>query len=282
MRMTVLTFVKNNKAARFYPVPFLLLLAVFAPVLVELVSDWYNDPNYSHGFLVPLVSIYLFWTRREELSRIAVLSSPSGLLVITVGILLFIIANGAAEFFTVRLSFVIILIGLIQYLFGTTFVKSIWFELAFLLFMIPIPYVIYFMATAPMQLLASKVSFVSLNALGMDIVRQGNILHIPGYSLEVAEACSGLRSLISLLALGGLYAHLTQRWLPFKIILFLATIPLAIIANVFRVFATTVAAAFIGDEITNEPLHTLFGLSVFLVAFVGLFVLGRLLERIRA
>ena len=146
--------------------------------------------------------------------------------------------------------------------------------------MIPIPYVLYYAATFPMQLLASKITAVSLSLIGMDVVRQGNIIHIPGYSLEVADACSGMRSLVSLLALGALYAHLSQRRLTSKVILFLSTVPIAVAANVFRVFVTALIAHTVTTEVTQEPLHTIMGLSVFVVAFVLLFVLGAILRKL--
>lgn len=260
-------------------IPFLLLLIIYAPALLELVEDWYLDSNYSHGFLIPLVSLYMIWSKREELAAIPSSISPSGLVLVIVGIVMFIVGNSASEYFTVRLSFVIILIGLVRYLFGRQIMEKIWFELTFLIFMIPIPYVIYYTATFPLQLLASKITATILTFIGLDIVRQGNILHIPGYSLEVAEACSGMRSIVSLLALGALYAQMTQPNTARKIILFLSTIPLAIAANVFRVFVTTILAAVVGDEVAQEPLHSLFGMSVFVVAFTGLFLFGRILLR---
>ena len=243
------------------------------------VEDWYLDSNYSHGFLIPLVSLYLIWSKRDELAATPTTISSGGLVLVVVGIMMFIFGNSASEYFSVRLSFVIVLAGLVRYLFGRQITGKIWFELTFLIFMIPIPYVIYYTATFPMQLLASKVTAAILSLIGLDVVRQGNILHIPGYSLEVAEACSGMRSLVSLLALGALYAHMTQPNAARKIILFLSTIPLAIAANVFRVFATTIMAAIVGDEVAQEPLHTIFGMSVFVIAFIGLFIFGRIILR---
>jgi exosortase len=147
--------------------------------------------------------------------------------------------------------------------------------------MVPIPYVIYFALTFPMQLLASKITAGTLSAIGMEVYRQGNILHLPGgISLEVAEACSGMRSLVSLLALGALYAYVTQKRTAGKIILFLATIPIAVIANIFRVFVTALLATTVSAGITTEPWHSLMGMSVFVVSFVLLFILGTILRAV--
>jgi exosortase len=193
---------------------------------------------------------------------------------------MFVLANGGAEYFTLRVSMVVTLVGLVFYLFGPVLVRAAWFEFFFLLFMIPIPYVIYFAATFPMQLLASKITATILNAIGMGVVRQGNIIHIHGYSLEVAEACSGMRSLVSLLGLGALYAYLSQKRFTPQLILFLSTIPIAVAANVFRVFVTSLLAYTVTEDVTREPLHSIMGLSVFVVAFVMMFIVGQILKRV--
>jgi exosortase len=202
----------------------------------------------------------------------------SGLILVAVGLVLFVLANAAAEYFTLRLSLIVTFAGLVWMLFGRRFASDIWFELAFLVFMIPLPYVIYYAATFPMQLFATKVTVAILHLLGMSAVQQGNIIHLPGYSLEVAEACSGLRSLISLLALGAVYARLTQKGLPRQIILFLSTIPIAIAANIFRVTFTAVGAYAISKDLAEDFLHELSGMMVFVVAFIMLFIWGAILK----
>jgi len=259
--------------------PFAVLVLVYAPALYELVQTWVQDDNYSHGFLVPVVSAWLLWQKRESL-RTAVRSiDRAGLMLIIIGALLFVVGNGGAEYFTVRISFVVTLFGLVLYLFGREVVKLAWFELAFLCFMIPIPYVVYYALTFPMQLLASKVTSGILSSIGMTVYRQGNILHLSGgTSLEVAEACSGMRSLMSLLALGALFAYMTQKRLAGKIILFASTVPIAVIANVFRVFVTALVATTVSAEVATEPIHSIMGLSVFVVSFVLMLIVGTVLR----
>lgn len=265
-------------------IPIYLLAAVlfgaYLPALVDLVYDWYSDSNYSHGFLVPLVSGWLLWKKRAALGALTTSQSALGLVIVAIGMVLFIIGNGASEYFTVRFSLVLTLFGLVLYIFGAPMIRKTWFEILFLVFMIPIPYVIYFSATFPMQLLASKVTVKLLSIIGMTVVRQGNIIHLPGEVLEVAEACSGLRSLISLLALGAIYAYMTQKSLTAKIILFLSTIPIAVAGNVFRVFVTALVAYTSDIEVTVEPLHTIMGLSVFVIAFILLFIFGAILKKV--
>ncbi len=260
--------------------PFAVLLLVYLPILYELLIDWATDSNYSHGFLIPLVCGYLLWNKRAELAAVPRQIDPRGLFVVIGGMVLLILGVGAAEFFVARVSFVTVLFGLCFYLWGRGIVRHTWFEVCFLLFMIPVPYVIYFAATFPMQALASKITVFGLNLIGMTVVRQGNMIHLPGYSLEVAEACSGMRSLVSLLALGALYAHTTQHRLAAKITLFVSTVPIAIVANVFRVFVTSLLAYVVTDEVTKEPMHSIMGLSVFVVAFIMLFIEGAILRRV--
>ncbi len=260
--------------------PFLALPAIYLPALYDLVIEWYTDPNYSHGFLIPIISGFLLWKKRE-----AILSAPratdyGGLVVLIAGLLLFVVANSAAEYFTIRLSFLVTFIGLVYCLFGREIVKLARFELLFLVFMVPIPYLIYYTATVPMQLLASKITVWALNMIGAGAIRQGNIIYLGNTALEVADACSGMRSLVSLLALGCLYAHLSQKRPSAKLILFASTVPIAVIGNAFRVFVTSLLTYTVTENVTDEPLHTILGLSVFVVAFVLLFILATILRRL--
>lgn len=256
------------------------IFLIYLPVLIDLVINWYNDANYSHGFLVPLISGYLLWRRRKELAEAPLSSNSLGLILVIGSIMLFVVGNAASEYFTVRFSLILALFGIVLYLFGNEIVKKSWFEIVFLVFMIPVPYVVYFSATFPMQLLASKVTAGLLDILGMPVVRQGNIIHLPNESLEVAEACSGLRSLISLLALGAIYAHMTQKKLWAKVVLFGSTVPIAVLGNVFRVFVTSILVYTAELNVTDEPMHSIMGATVFVIAFIMLFIFGLILRRI--
>lgn len=333
--------VAGSRSKYIISIAFALLVLVYLPVIAGLVTEWYNDDNYSHGFLVPAISALLLFLKRGDFGEllnppgslltfrkliiavviVAVVFSffadsglaftvvlnaaawflivrgfvrlgrqgrlkgwtdPSGdhtgLPPIILGMIIFVLANAAAEYFTLRFSLVLTLYGMIWYLFGRKFARENWFEFAFLLFMIPLPYVIYYAATFPMQLLATKATVTILNIVGMSAVQQGNMIHLPGYSLEVAEACSGLRSLISLLALGAVYARYTQKDLPRQIILFVSTVPIAIAANIFRVLFTAVGAYTVSKELAEDFLHELSGMMVFVVAFILLFLWGAVLK----
>jgi exosortase len=258
----------------------LVLLGIYLPVFTELVSDWEKDPNYSHGFLVPLVSLFLLWKKRKELSQIQTKVSPLGLGIITGGLFLLLVGTAGAEYFTVRLSFVLLLFGLVWYFGGARMAKTSSVPIWYLVLAIPVPYVIYFAVAFPLQIWATKITAVLLHLLGMPSLRQGNVIHLPGYSLEVVEACSGLRSLVSLLALSGVYAHLTQKTTLKKLILFLSAVPIALVANIFRISMTALGAYLISPKMAEDFLHELSGLVVFIVSFICLFIFGEILKRI--
>jgi len=264
-----------------YLLPLVVLLAVYLPTLYDLVTDWAADANYSHGFLIPIVSFYLIWIKRKELAATTMKSGSAGLVVIILGLVLFVAGTAAAEYFTARLSFVVVLLGLTWYLFGGEIVRRTWFAFFFLCFMIPIPYVVYFAVAFPLQVAATKITAGVLSTIGIEVIRQGNIIHLAGgRALEVAEACSGIRSLIALFAIGAMWAYLFQKNLIGQIVLFLSTAPIAIFANVVRVLITAIIVVTVTDKVTDEPLHTIMGLSVFVVEFVGLFIIGSILRKV--
>ncbi|HSH00713.1 MAG TPA: exosortase/archaeosortase family protein [candidate division Zixibacteria bacterium] len=262
------------------------LVAVYAPALLDLVKDWWTDANYSHGFLIPLISLYLLRKDRSKLNvalarpASAATGAGAGAALLIAALGLYALGNGAAEYFTVRVSFVLALAGATLYFYGPAVLRAAWFPLAFLFFMIPWPYVIYYAATFPLQLLATKISMVALNAIGVAAVQQGNIIHLSGMSLEVAEACSGVRSMISLLALGALYAYLSQARTTGRLIVFVSTLPIALATNSIRVFFTAVLAYAAEAPVTEEPWHSALGLSVFVMAFVMLFIVSALTTKL--
>ena len=254
------------------------VVVVYLPVLYDLVIDWYIDDNYSHGFLILPLAVWLIWRKRKDLAQTPISKNNLGLLFIVGSLMLLIAGTAGAEYFTARTSFVFLLVSMSFYFFGWPFTRKIWFAFFIMLFMIPIPYVIYYAITFPMQLFASKVSTVFLQAIGLPLIRQGNILHIPGYSMEVAEACSGIRSLFSLLALGALFAYFTQTNKIKAVILFLSTIPIAIAGNVFRVSLTALCAHTISIKFAEGILHEISGLIVFVFSLFLLFVFGAILK----
>jgi exosortase len=265
---------------RHFPIILILLvvIVIYFQVIIEMIAQWWDDSNYSHGFLIPIVSGYLIWQKKEILEKMLHKKSNLGLLTIFIGAIIYIIGTAAAEFFTVRFSFVIIILGTILFYYGKEFIKEIWFPIFFLLFMIPIPYVIYYSVTFPMQLFSSQIASGLLQLVGMPVLRQGNVINLPNYSLEVVEACSGIRSLMTLSALGAAMAYMTQKTISGGTFLFLLSFPIAIGANVFRIVITALGAYFISAKLAEGFLHEISGLVVFLVGFISLGVAGTIIN----
>ena len=257
------------------------LVILYFSVLQGLVSDWLRLPDFSHGFLIPIVSFYFVYERRKELSALNRSSNWIGLPLFLFGIVLLLLGNLATEYFTMRFSILVVLGGIILFLLGREFFKTLLFPIVFLIFMIPIPSVLMDRITFPMQLFASKVAAKSLYLVGIPALREGNIILLANTSLEVAEACSGIRSLISLLALSVVFAYFSQNSTWKRILLVLSTFPIAIIANAARVTGTGVLAHYYGDKVAQGFFHGFSGWILFVIAFVCLFLLGTVLSRVK-
>lgn len=260
----------------------LLFAALYSGVLLRLVLLWSHDPEYSHGFLVILFAGYIVWRKRrawaEEPSRPSWLGLP-----IIFGSLAFLyLGTLGAELFLTRLSLWLMLLGLIIYFEGSRRLRTIAFPMAFLLFMIPLPAIIYSQIVFPLQLLASRCASRSLEAMNLfPVMRQGNLLILPNSTLEVVEACSGIRSLMALLALASVYGYLRESSLFTRVVLIVAMVPVAVAANAARVMTTACATQLWGSKATDSVLHTLSGILVFVVATGLLFALHSVIRIVR-
>ena len=264
-----------------YPYIALTVIVLFGlPVLGELIQDWARDDNYSHGFFIIPISVYLFYRQRDDISFPA---KPSrwGLVIFVFGCVGSILGAAAGEFFTTRLSLVLMVTGLAFYYMGAQNFRKVWFAFFYLIFMIPIPAIIYYSATLPMQLLASNITATLLSTIGVPVARAGNIINLPEYSLEVVEACSGLRSLVTLLALGSLYAYLRLPGKVLPVLLFIVTVPIAIATNVFRIFVTAIGAYSISRELADDFLHEISGILVFFSALILMLIISGIMIWIR-
>lgn len=261
-----------------YPYVLLTIVVLFnITVIGDLISDWYHDGNYSHGFLIIPISIYLFYRQSKQFTFPAK-PAKAGLALLVVGCVGLIFGIAATEYFTTRFSLVLIVTSVAWYYLGASNFRKTWFAFFFLLFMIPIPAIIYYSATAPMQLFASKVTHALLQVVGVPALRQGNIIILPDYRLEVAEACSGLRSLVTLMALTSLYGYLRLPGKVVPVILFLATFPIAIATNIFRVVTTGLGAYTISTSLAESFLHEISGAMVFISALILVIILGAILQ----
>jgi exosortase len=208
------------------------------PVLSRLTSQWWHDPNFSHGFLVPLFSLFVVWKRRSRLSSLRPIPSWWGLLILLLAMSMLAVGALGAELFLSRLSFLLVIAGLVVCFLGWAHFRAVFFPWAFLLLMIPIPAIIFNQVTLPLQILASKLAATLLPLFGVPVLREGNIIHLPAMPLEVAQACSGIRSLLTLLTLAIGYGFMreTRSWI--RVALTLSAVPIAIAANSLRIVGT--------------------------------------------
>ncbi len=265
---------------RWYWLLLLVLLGItYRSVIPGMVADWNSDPNYSHGFLVPLVGAFFVWQRWPDLKSTPVRTQIAGVPVVVAGLMLLVLGYAGTEYFSMRISLVVVLAGVVLFWGGTQVFRKLALPLGFLVFMVPLPYIVYDSMAFPLKLLVAKFSVLSLKALGIVVVREGNIIHFPQTILEVADACSGLRSLISLLALAVAYAFVSQSSALKRWIIILSAVPIAVVTNMFRVIVTGVLAQHYGAAVAEGFFHEFAGLTVFAVAMVLLFAVGLVLRR---
>jgi exosortase len=254
------------------------LAYVYADVVVKLVHDWATDENYSHGFLIVPLAVYFAWDRRQAIARTAIRPSAAGLVVVLGSLGVLAAGIFGAEMFLTRLSLVGVLAGAVLFTCGWRHLRLLAFPIGFLLLMIPLPAIIFNQIAFPLQLLASRCGEMTLTGLNIPVLREGNVITLANTSLEVAEACSGIRSLLSLVTLALVVGYFTEPRLWARVVLALAAIPVAVVSNGIRVAGTGVAAHFIGPEAAEGFFHTFSGWLLFVVAFLMLFLVQRALS----
>jgi exosortase len=254
------------------------VILLYFPVLRELARQCWDDANYSHGFLVPIFCAYVLWERRHELSELAPKPTSAGLVVLLGSIAVLFLGSLGAELFLARVSLLGVMIGLLLFLHGWPMVRKMAFPLSALLLMIPIPGVIYYQLVFPLQLLASQLAATALQASHiMPVFREGNILVLPSARLEVAEACSGIRSLMSLLTIAVIYGYLSENRTWVRWLLCLLIVPIAVLSNSARVVFAAIGSEYIGLSAVEGMSHFLSGIFLFLVAILLLMACHKLL-----
>lgn len=243
------------------------VLLTYAPVLVHLASQWWDEPDYSHGFLVPLFSAFVLWQRRHELRRVVPRPSWSGMLMLCLSLGVLVIGTLGAELFLQRISLLGVLAGLVVWFWGWPMLRVTAFPLLFLLLMIPFPGVIYYQIVFPLQILASRLATWFLHQLNLfPVLREGNVIVLPSTRLEVAEACSGVRSLLSLLSIAVMYSYLAEKNNFIRWILCLLVFPIAVAGNAGRVVFAAISAELGGASAVEGWSHLLSGLFLFFVS----------------
>jgi exosortase len=255
-----------------------LLLWLYSPTLSHLVGQWWNDPNFSHGFFVPLFSAFVIWQERSRFAALTPRPSWWGLLFLGFGLCVLIAGQLGAELFLSRLSLLIVLAGSIVLFLGWNFFRALLFPWAFLFLMIPIPTIVFNLITFPLQLLASKVASTVLPWMGVPVLREGNVIQLPTMALEVAEACSGIRSLMSLVTLAVIYGYLMERKVAVRVLLALASIPIAVAANSLRIVGTGLLVQYWDPEKAEGFFHEFSGWLIFMVSLVMIYFLHRIIR----
>ncbi len=245
---------------------------LYAGVFRDLVLDWSTDDNYSHGFLIVPIAAYFVWERRRALAQALKAPDLVGLGLIAFGLALLVAGVLGAELFLTRVSLLWVLAGAIVFVLGWRPLRILLFPLLFLALMIPIPVLIFNQIAFPLQLVASRVGAAGLSALDIPVLREGNVIALATIQLEVAEACSGIRSLISLLTLGIVLGYFMDSRSWVRVTLALATVPIAVLSNGLRVAGTGVAAHYYGNAAAEGFLHTFSGWIVFVVALAMLLI----------
>ena len=285
-----------------------VLVFVYGVVLAKLGHDWWTDENYSHGLLIPFIIGYIVWTQREHFTRDE--ARPGTILggaLVLLALLMLFAGTAGAELFLQRISLVVMLSGLVIFFWGHRFLKLLWVPIGLLILAIPIPAIIFNKVAFPLQLFASRCAVWSMSMWGIPVLRQGNVIELlprgalETRKLEVVEACSGIRSLMTLLTLAVVFAYFTYpsptngdddkgsgslSWLksyPFwrSAIIVISAVPIAILTNALRVSGTGVLSHYYGTEVADGFFHSFSGWVIYIVAFLMLFAIGWVTDRFR-
>lgn len=250
----------------------ILMIVLYARIGVKLVRDWYDIPDFSHGFLIPFFAAFLLWDRRKEITAAPLVPSWAGLVLVVAGLFELLVGIFGADLFLQRTSFVLLVAGLIWTLAGRAVLRTVKFPLLVLLLGIPLPSVIFNQITFPLQIFASTLASALLPLAGVPVLREGNIIQLPVMQLEVAEACSGIRSLMSLFTVAVIYGYFLDRSTWRRVLLALAAIPIAVAANAARIFGTGLCVQYWDPVKAMGFFHEFSGWLMFLVSLSLLYL----------
>jgi len=257
-----------------------LLSWLYLPVLASLSRQWWSDPNFSHGFFVPFFSLFVLWQNRSTLAAIPQRPSLWGLPIVVFSLGTLILGVLGAEVFLARTSLLLLAAGMTIFFLGWRMLRAVIFPLAFLALMVPIPSIIFNQLTLPLQVFASKLAAWALPIFGVPVLREGNVIVLPAMPLEVADACSGIRSLLSLATLTIMYGYLMESRMLTRVLLAFASIPIAVAANGFRIIGTGLLVQYWDPDKAKGFFHEFSGWLIFVVSLLVLFVVHQGLKLI--
>jgi len=237
-----------------------------------------KDTYYSHSFLIPFISLFIVWTKKNRLSKLAMKPSNAGWLFFIPGILTHLITHYFRVSFVSGYSFIIVLIGLVLLCLGKDYLRELLFPILFLLFMVPAPELAITNLSFRLKLFAAQISTVVINKLGVPAIREGSLIRTAHSQIMVEDPCSGIRSLVALIALGALMAYFSGLSKPRKLILFISSVPIAVTTNIIRIVSLSLVSEIYGDKFATGFFHDTMGVLVFIFAFAGLAFIAKLLE----
>jgi exosortase len=249
-----------------------LLVIVYFHVAVKLVTDWIQIEEDSAGLLIPFFVAYLIWDKRAELSAVPVRRTWTGIWLVVLGLLEFLVGVFGADLFLARTSFLLVAAGIIWTLLGPAMLRKSKFILFICLLGIPLPVLVLSRVTFPLQLLASRVSSTVLPIFQVPVLQEGNVIQLPAMQLEVAEACSGIRSLMSLFTVAVIYGYFLEKSITRRVILALSSIPIAVVANSARIIGTGLCVQYWDPVKAMGFFHEFSGWLIFLVSLACLYL----------
>lgn len=255
----------------------LLTLLIYARVLVKLVHDWYAIPDFSHGFLIPFFVGYVLWQRRQAMSATSVRPSWAGVGLVALSLMVLLTGIYGADLFLSRISLVMLLVAFVWTFAGIPMMRATAFPLAVLLLAIPFPAIIFNRITFPLQLLASRVASTLLPVFGVPVLREGNVIQLPAMQLEVAEACSGIRSLMTLFTVAVIYGYFVDKSPKRRWLLALASLPIAVAANAARIVGTGLCVQYWDPDKAMGFFHEFSGWLMFVISMGCLYLTQKLI-----
>ena len=259
-----------------------LAVIVYRHVLSKLVFDWSHDPNYSHGFVMPIFAGFVVWKMRDRLLKTELRPSWWGLPLSITAMALLVVGDLGAELFSSRLSILLLIAGVVLLFLGRNYLRALLFPWSMLLLMIPIPTIALNQITFPLQLLASQLATGLLSAVSVPVLRQGNVIQLPSTSLEVVAACSGIRSLMSLVALAAIFGYLINRGIWQRWLLVILAVPIAVVANSIRIMGAGILAQYWDPDKAEGFFHLFEGWVIFVLSLALLVIADKMISRFSA
>ena len=255
------------------------LTALYAPTVAQMIQLWRTDTYAGHGMFVPLFSAVIAWTERERLRKAVAPGRPVGAVIVLVGVGLLALGSLADSMLLQGASVAVTIAGLVAWTFGLRCLRAAAFPIAFLLLMTPLPRPVVAAVTLQVQLFAAAFAVAVLRVLDLPVYQTGVTIELPSMTLQVAEACNGLRFLMALLVLTAAFAQITQRTVAAKTALIVSAIPIAIVANAMRVAAVVLGVQYVGPEAASGTIHNWIGKGMWGLTLLPLIGLGFLLAR---